>query len=156
MSAREEPADPTGTVRARVKELRRRKGLTAAELGEELAKLGVPWNRAIVTNFELGRRPAVSVQEVMALALVLDVAPVNLLVPLDSQPYRVTPEGAHVQGSGDVWRWLRGDRPLPGTQTAGARTFYAEVPAEEIETRGHVVQLGTAHEISTAGKLDES
>ncbi|MGA5108706.1 helix-turn-helix domain-containing protein [Streptomyces pseudogriseolus] len=146
MSAGEEVADPTGVVRARVKELRRRKGWTAAELGEQLATRGVPWNRAIVTNFELGRRPAVSVQELMALALVLDVAPLNLLVPLDSQPYRVTPEATDVQDSVVVWRWLKGEKPLPGTPTAGARTFYAEVPAVEIQRRGHVYPLGTAVE----------
>ncbi|MGC9381520.1 helix-turn-helix domain-containing protein [Streptomyces sp. MH13] len=133
-------------VRARVKELRGRKGWSGAELGAQLDALGVSWNRSVVANFESGRRPAVSVQELLALALVLDVAPVNLLVPLDSMPYRVTLKNTEPQDSVAVWRWMKGEQPLPGTATASARTFYAEVPAAEIERRGHVVPLGTAVE----------
>lgn len=116
-------------VRARVKELRGRKGWSGAELGEKLAALGVPWNRSVVANFESGRRPAVSVQELLALAVVLDVAPVNLLVPLDSEPYRVTPAGTEPHSSGEVWRWMRGQQPLEGTSAAGARVYFAETPA---------------------------
>jgi transcriptional regulator with XRE-family HTH domain len=133
-------------VRARVKELRGRKGWSGTKLGEELDALGVPWNRSVVANFESGRRPAVSVQELLALALVLDVAPVNLLVPLDSEPYQVTPKKTEPQDSVAVWLWMRGEKPLPGTETAAARTFCAEVPAVEIQRRGHVYPLGTAVE----------
>lgn len=117
-------------VRARVKELRGRKGWSGAELGKKLSALGVPWNRSVVANFESGRRPAVSVQELLALAYVLDVAPVNLLVPLDSEPYRITPEGADVHSSGDVWRWIRGEQPLPGATAAGERIYFAEAPTQ--------------------------
>jgi transcriptional regulator with XRE-family HTH domain len=117
-------------VRARVKELRGRNGWSGAELGERLSALGVPWNRSVVANFESGRRPAVSVQELLALALVLDVAPINLLVPLYSEPYRVTPEGTDPQNSVDVWSWLRGEQPLPGASAAGTRLYFAEAPTE--------------------------
>ncbi|MEU8711665.1 helix-turn-helix transcriptional regulator [Streptomyces sp. NPDC048663] len=147
--------DVMDVVRARVKELRGRKGWSGAQMGEQLAALGVPWNRSVVANFESGRRPAVSVQELLALALVLDVAPVHLLVPLDPEPYQVTPESSHVHDSDDVWRWIKGERPLPGTQTTAARTFYAEVPAAEIKRRGHIYPLGTAYEVSSAGDLGE-
>ncbi|MGC8919446.1 helix-turn-helix domain-containing protein [Streptomyces sp. PG2] len=140
-------------VRARVKELRGRKGWSGAELGRELDAVGVPWNRSVVANFESGRRPAVSVQELLALALVLDVAPVNLLVPLDSVPYRVTPVNTETQDSVAVWRWMRGEKPLPGTATTSARTFYAEVPAVEIQRRGHIVPLGTAYDSTEAQDL---
>lgn len=115
-------------VRARVKELRGRKGWSGADLGEQLSKLGVPWNRSVVANFESGRRPAVSVQELLALALVLDVAPVNLLVPLHSEPYQVTPKGTDPQNALDVWSWMRGERPLPGASEASARLYFAEAP----------------------------
>ncbi|MET9128613.1 helix-turn-helix domain-containing protein [Streptomyces antibioticus] len=130
MNAREGVADPTSVVRGKVKELRRRKGLTAAELGERLAELGVPWNRGIVTNFELGRRPAVSVQELLALAHVFDVAPASLLVPLDSEPYRITPEGTDPVNSADAWLWITGHRPLPGALKSAERLYFAEVPTE--------------------------
>jgi transcriptional regulator with XRE-family HTH domain len=112
-----------------VKELRGRKGWSGAELGEHLSRLGIPWNRSVVANFESGRRPAVSVQELIALAVVLDVAPVNLLVPLDSEPYRLTSAGTEPFSSGEVWRWMRGQQPLTGTSAAGARIYFAEAPA---------------------------
>ncbi len=141
-------------VRARVKELRGRKGWSGAELGAQLSEIGVPWNRSVVANFESGRRPSVSVQEVMALAYVLDVAPVNLLVPLDARDYRITPD--RVVSSTDVWRWWRGEKALPEASTASARTFYAEVPTEEIKRRGHIIPLPTVYEINEARDLGDS
>lgn len=123
--------DPTSTVRARVKQLRRRKGYTAAQLGERLAELGVPWNRSVVANFESGRRPAVSVHELLALALVLDVAPVNLLVPLADEPYQLAPD--RTEGADAVRAWVRGEQPLPGAPPESVRTFYAEVPLADLQ-----------------------
>lgn len=117
-------------VRTRVKELRGRKGWSGADLGNELSALGVPWNRSVVANFESGRRPAVSVQELLALAVVLGVAPVSLLAPLHSEPYRLTPKGTEPQNSVDAWLWMRGQQPLPGTDAAGARLYFAEAPTQ--------------------------
>jgi transcriptional regulator with XRE-family HTH domain len=129
-TASEEEKGVMDAVRSRVKELRGRKGWSGAELGERLSALGVPWNRSVVANFESGRRPTVSVQELLALSLLLDVAPVNLLVPLDSEPYRITPQGSDAYSSGDVWQWMRGHQPLPGTSAAGARVYFAEAPVQ--------------------------
>ncbi|WP_158073109.1 helix-turn-helix domain-containing protein [Streptomyces kebangsaanensis] len=117
-------------LRARVKELRGRNGWSGAELGDRLAALGVPWNRSVVANFESGRRPAVSVQELLALAHVLDVSPSGLLVPLDSEPYRITPEGTEPVNSADAWLWITGRRPLPGSSKASERLFFTEAPTE--------------------------
>lgn len=119
------PNTPTAVIAGRVRELRRRRGWTAADLGARLTEHGVRWNRSVVANFESGRRPAVSVQELLALALVLDVAPVNLLAPLDDeQPYQITPTRAEVASA--VRAWVRGEQPLPGTAPEAVRTFYAE------------------------------
>ena len=41
------------------------------------------WTRIVVTKLETGRRQSVSVEELLALAYVLNVAPVHLLVPWD-------------------------------------------------------------------------
>lgn len=120
---------PVDTIRRRVKELRRRSGMTAAELAEQLDALGVPWNRSIVANFEGGRRPTVSVVEWLALARVLNVAPVHLLVPPDAEPndpYQVTPvDTVHVK---DARHWIRGYEPLSGSNR---RDFHREEPREE-------------------------
>ncbi len=120
--------DPVDTVRRRVKELRGRKDWTGAELGKRLTELGVPWDRSIVANFENGRRRTVSVQELFALALVFDVAPVHLVIPLDDRPYRITP--TRTEPSLETRDWFRGGRPLPGTDL---RTFFSEVPLADID-----------------------
>ncbi|MFJ8951866.1 helix-turn-helix domain-containing protein [Streptomyces sp. NPDC102381] len=129
-TAPEEIKGVMDAVRTRVKELRGRKGWSGTDLGRELEALGVPWNRSVVANFESGRRPAVSVQELLALAAVLDVAPISLLVPMYSEPYRVTPEGMEPQNSVDVWMWMRGQQPLPGTSAASSRLYFAEAPTQ--------------------------
>jgi transcriptional regulator with XRE-family HTH domain len=49
-----------------------------------MAKLGVPLQRSVLANFENGRRPTVTVAEVMAFAKVLGVPPVLLIYPLGS------------------------------------------------------------------------
>lgn len=120
---------PVDVIRARVKELRGRSGMTAADLAERLADLGVNWNRSIVANFEGGRRPTVSVVEWLALAQVLNVAPVHLLVPTDAPagtPYLVTPtREATVE---DVRDWVRGIVPL---NSENPQRFHQEVPPEE-------------------------
>jgi transcriptional regulator with XRE-family HTH domain len=140
-------ARPVEHVARRVRELRRRRGLTAAQLAERLRQVGLDWDRSIVANLETGRRQAVSVEELLALALVLDVAPVHLLVPTDDeQLFQVTPTRA--EPSGVVRDWLRGGPPLAGTDLA---SYYAEVPEvdwEQVGERAQVLQaarLGTYH-----------
>ncbi len=107
------PIGPVETVRRRVKELRGRSGMTAADLAEQLSSRGVPWNRSIVANFEGGRRNTVSVVELLALGDVFNVAPVHLLVPVDAAAdadYQVTPNStATVE---EVRRWICGEMPL--------------------------------------------
>ncbi|WP_190098340.1 helix-turn-helix domain-containing protein [Streptomyces griseoflavus] len=100
---------PVDAIRVRVKELRGRSGMTAADLAERLTELGVKWNRSIVANFEAGRRPTVSVVEWLALSQALNVAPLHLLIPpaVDPEtPYRITPNReATVRDARD---WVRG------------------------------------------------
>ena len=117
---------PTGTIAKRVREVREKRRLTAAQLAERMTKVGIAWDRNTVTKLETGRRANVSVAELLALAAVLDVAPVWLLVPAnDDQPYQATP--TQTEPAGVVRNWIRGDRPLPGTDW---RLYVAEGPSE--------------------------
>ncbi|TGB09775.1 helix-turn-helix transcriptional regulator [Streptomyces sp. MZ04] len=120
-------ADPVGTIRARVKELRTRKGWTATELGAQMTAHGIRWDRSIVANLENGRRATVSVNELLALSRVFDVAPVHLLVPVVDQPFRIT--DAEAYPARRVREWFRGESPLPGTDE---RMFRTEVPLDEL------------------------
>ena len=122
------PLSPTQVVAKRVREVRQKRGLTAAQLAEQMARVGVPWKRGVVAKLESGLREAVSVEELLALAYVLDVAPVHLLVPFDddAQPYQVTP--TRDDPAGFVRDWIRGDWYLDGTDV---RNFFSELPEHE-------------------------
>jgi transcriptional regulator with XRE-family HTH domain len=122
MSRSETPVGPVATIAQRVKELRGRRGWTAAHLGKELGRHGISWDRFTVANLESGKRQNVTVQELYALALALDVSPTNLLVPLDDRPYQITPTRA--ENADMVRAWVRGEEPLPGSDE---RTYRAEV-----------------------------
>jgi transcriptional regulator with XRE-family HTH domain len=122
------PLSPTQWVAKRVREVRQKRGLTAAQLATEMTRVGVPWKRGVVAKLESGLREAVSVEELLALAYVLDVAPVHLLVPFDddAQPYQVTP--TRNDPAGYVRDWIRGDWYLDGTDV---RHFFSELPEHE-------------------------
>jgi transcriptional regulator with XRE-family HTH domain len=124
-------ARPVETIARRVREVRRRRGLSAAQLAERLREVGIPWDRNIVANLETGRRASVDVGELLALADALNVAPVHLLIPPNEPDegerlYQVTPTRAAPVPL--VRAWARGELPLPGTSVRG---FYSEVPEQE-------------------------
>lgn len=130
MSHGEEILTPTQTVAARVRELRKRHGWSASQLAERLAAVGLPWDRFTVQNLENGRRQNVTLDESLALAFVLDVAPVHLIVPItDGQRFfAVTPEDA--TPADEAREWIRGRSPLPPQDP---RVYFSEVPASEWE-----------------------
>ncbi|MFC8491224.1 helix-turn-helix transcriptional regulator [Streptomyces sp. NPDC057235] len=119
-------SDPVGTISERAKRLRRRKDWTAAELGQRMSDLGIPWDRSIVANLENGRRKSVSVAELLGLSLALDVAPIHLLVSPEGGRYQPVPLAEY--DADTVRAWIRGERPLPGTDS---RTYRSEAPEGE-------------------------
>ncbi|WP_326593869.1 helix-turn-helix domain-containing protein [Streptomyces brevispora] len=68
-------------VRARREEL----GMSAQQLADECARLGMPIQRSVIANFENGRRANISIAEVMVMAAALRVAPIYLLFPIGQQ-----------------------------------------------------------------------
>ena len=126
---RPEPKRPHRVIAERVRELRKRRGMTAARLAEEMTQAGVKWDRTIVTNLENGRRSAVSVEEALTLAYVLDVAPVHLIVPLSPDGwYAVTPDEYRTRND-RVRAWIRGAYALEGH--TDQRAYFSEVPEDE-------------------------
>lgn len=74
---------------------------------------GIPWNRTTVAKLETGRRESITVQELLALARVLEVPPVWLLVDAKAGTPVPIAEGVEV----DPWAallWLTGTQPLDG------------------------------------------
>jgi transcriptional regulator with XRE-family HTH domain len=122
---------PTEVVAAQVRQLRRKRDWTAAELAAKMTEVGIPWDRSLVSRLETGTRENITLVEVLALAAVLNVAPIHLFVPVDSRiEYEVTPNWTIDVPA--VRRWVRGQAPLPG---ADGERFFAEEPREETAQR---------------------
>jgi transcriptional regulator with XRE-family HTH domain len=72
-----------------------------------MKELGIQWNRTTVAKLETGRRESVSVQELLALALVLDVPPISLLADPSADELIPLADGIEV----DPWSallWMSG------------------------------------------------
>jgi len=120
---------PTKVIADRVRDLRTKRGWSGADLAAAMRAVGIPWERVVVAKLESGRRATVSPSELLALAYVLNVAPVHLMVPPDDPdaPYVVTPEITRTRAAARAW--IRGVAPVDDDMDW--RQFFAEVPREE-------------------------
>jgi transcriptional regulator with XRE-family HTH domain len=121
---------PTAAIAKRIREVREKRRMTAKQLAERMTAAGIKWDRSIVANLEIGRRSLVTVEELLALAKVLQVAPVHLLVPpaAGDELYQVTPD-AEAPAS-QVREWVRGYGLLPGDDR---QLYLSEIPPGEFE-----------------------
>ena len=120
---------------ARIRQVRKRRGVSPADLAERCAALGAAdLTENVIENIEsrsarASKRPRpVTVDELLALAAALNVAPVHLLVPPDDyrKPYRLT--STVRETAVYVRHWIRGEIQLPG---ADPREYFGEVPLTE-------------------------
>jgi transcriptional regulator with XRE-family HTH domain len=148
METTEGALTPTAVIGQRVTELRERLGWSGARLARELQNAGVSWERSDITKLEHGHRKSLTIEQVLALATVLDCPLVHLLVPPwpspldgglgvsrspddpnvpnDEAPYQVT-----AALSVPCWRvrqFIRGGRPLPGQNPY---KFFEAMPPHE-------------------------
>lgn len=130
----------TAVIAARVRELRRGRGWSADDLAAGMTAAGIPWTRLVVTKLETGRRKSVSTEELLALAYVLDAAPIYLLLPWDDgAAYPVTPNTR--ARTGLVRDWVRGT--LEGSGLPGVDRFrYLAQRPESVTARMRVVEEG--------------
>jgi transcriptional regulator with XRE-family HTH domain len=82
--------------------LRQAKNYTAEQLAEQVAKFGVPWKRDVVANLENGRRENITVDELAALALALDVPAIELLIDPDLETW-IAPHVALRDDYARIW-----------------------------------------------------
>jgi transcriptional regulator with XRE-family HTH domain len=100
------------SVQANVARLRKARSLTTYQLAKLLADAGRPIPQSGISRIESGAR-RVDVDDLMALAAVLNVSPSALLLPLDDAPT----SNINITGAGSVpadvaWDWVDGERPL--------------------------------------------
>lgn len=127
-------------VAHRIREVRKKQGMTAAQLAGRCAEQGFPGLTAqALSNIESGRRDKegkrrrdVTVDELMALAWVLHVAPVYLLTPPLPSPDLPLPGDPHEFVTlTKMWQqFIKGEQPMAGMDP---QRFLAEVPKEEFE-----------------------
>lgn len=110
---------PTGErVRQNVQEFRKFRRLTHADIVQRLKALGYSMPRTGLSELENGGR-RVTVDDLMALAVALDVTPNDLLLPWDDSqgPEEVTALG--LVNPKDVWRWADGIDGPPNNPLGG-------------------------------------
>jgi transcriptional regulator with XRE-family HTH domain len=118
------------TTAAQLRALRTRRGMSQQALADRLNLLGARVDRSVVAKVESGKR-AVTVEDALRFALALDVAPVHLLVPTDSdEPIHLAP---NLEASPyEVRAWIRGAMPL----LQDPRVYFSTVPLTETKAAG--------------------
>jgi transcriptional regulator with XRE-family HTH domain len=98
-------------VAANVAVLRGRRGLSVRTLSARLGGLGHPILPSGITKIENGSR-RVDVEDLLALAVALDVSPVTLLMPHEPTDEGVALTPAVTASAQAAWRWAVGEQPL--------------------------------------------
>lgn len=102
------------SVSANVRRLREQRNFSLRELATRLGDAGRPLTHTALGDVELGQR-RVDVDDLMALAVALDVSPISLLMP--PAPRATTKVAATGTGSirADLlWDWMTASKPLQG------------------------------------------
>jgi transcriptional regulator with XRE-family HTH domain len=116
-------AGPTGkTVADNLARLRKIRGLTTRQLSGQLERNGRHIPASGITRMEKAERQ-VTVDELVALAVVLGVSPASLLLPLeDSATASVEVTGGGTVSADTAWDWADGKRPLRWPEDVDAGT----------------------------------
>jgi transcriptional regulator with XRE-family HTH domain len=130
---------PSDLIAERIGDLCKRSGVTLAELAKRCDATGVRLTAQALYKL-VGQRDKrtprpVSIDELLALAYVLDIAPVHLIAGLDDEaPFPVTPSLSVPSVS--AREWIRGFRRLPD----GSEIYRANVPPGEVGARFFAVR----------------
>ncbi|MFH9938555.1 helix-turn-helix domain-containing protein [Streptomyces murinus] len=136
MEAEEWKARLVQAVAQQVRKVRLERGISVQRLADICSEeYGVPMKRSVLANFEGGRRPALSLVELLVIARILEVPPVQLLFPVGLQETtEVLPDKVV-----DTWaalKWFTGEAPqLPDDQ-----------PSDTAERNAAPVRLFRRHE----------
>lgn len=97
-----------------MRKFREQRRLGYAELSRKLAEMGREIPPLGLRRIESGER-RVDVDDLVALALALDVSPLALLLPTDT--IRLVPYGRSWEAE-TIWMWATGSQALPGNEDA--------------------------------------
>jgi transcriptional regulator with XRE-family HTH domain len=142
-----EPATPSAIMARRIRELRERRDWTAEQLASRCAEAGMPsLTRSVIANAESGRRQSgFTIEEMLTLAYVLDLAPVYLFLPIDAALVSFTPRW--VSSAGYVREWVRGNFPMPGQDPRLYQTQRPEIEWNAEKSRVDRPPIATSEEM---------
>ncbi len=115
----------------RVRAHREQKGWSQERLARAMTELGHPMHQTAIAKIE-ARLRKVTVDDLLVLAVALEVPPPLLFLPIDTEEdLALTPSKKVYPWR--VWEWLHGEEPLPACDTPGwhagseAALLYANV-----------------------------
>lgn len=123
-----------GRVAANVEAWRRHRRLSLEALSLRMSDVGRPVLASGLSKIEQGER-RVDVDDLVALALALEVTPTRLLLPpeADGEPVQLT--GAVSAPASMAWRWAAGDAAAPDMWGASGRGWAGRDDAAAIVRR---------------------
>jgi transcriptional regulator with XRE-family HTH domain len=100
--------------------IRKKRGLDQRELAARVTQAGRPVSASILSKMEKGDR-RVDVDDLIALSVALNVAPLALLLPGEGAGRDRHDLTANVQATeAEAWQWGMGERALPGAVVEGS------------------------------------
>ncbi|MFW5415717.1 helix-turn-helix transcriptional regulator [Nocardiopsis sp. CNT-189] len=118
MSQEEWAADIAQTVGREVRRYRKKQGMSAEQLAQKCTAAGLPMKRPVIANLESGRRPTVSLAELLILGKVLEVPPLLLIFPVGRTTVTEVVPGREAP----TWlaaKWFTGEEALPWKSSEG-------------------------------------
>lgn len=124
---------PIDVFASRLRTIRDKRGLSARQLAEAVTRLGVPWDRSGIAKLETRTRRNVTIEDLFAFSLALNVAPLALLVPDDDAAEVVVAPGESEEGrvtaAGEqLGKWIAGDDLLGEKTTRSVFDFMGASP----------------------------
>ncbi|GAA0812154.1 hypothetical protein [Spirilliplanes yamanashiensis] len=120
------PVRASDLVATQIRQIRGHRGLTVRALAARCAELGGAHLTAnVLTNIEVRGR-GVSVDELLVLALALDVAPVHLLIPPIGHGADLAVTDQVAADPLAAAAWIRGEAPLPPANAAAYLAYAVE------------------------------
>ena len=138
---------PSDVIAQRIRQLREARGWSVAELATRCKDAGLPrLTSTVLYKLESQRqnrapRP-VTVDELLILAFVLDIAPVHLIAGLDDDAELPISPDWTISASG-ARQWIRGFAPIAGSNK---KLYNANVPPSEDNAQWFVVRDVTSYE----------
>lgn len=144
------PARLTRTIAAQVKRTRTERKLSAQQLSDACAKLGLEMPRSVLADLENGRRAHVSVAELLVLARALDVPPLLLVFPVGTdEETEILPGADRAPFRGA--QWFTGERPFPGPDDAD---YLDDIASDWGYASGSPLWLYRSHNAAETGERE--